>query len=270
MTLVIEAAAVVVPILPLELSYPGGSDRYLLDAAHPRWKARHVLYDRHLTAASFESAEAAEQWANYSAEKGNLVGTDAHTGGDVAFMEQGTGPQAEVDWLRWELGADGVTLAWHRDDDQSERRIAPVCWIPRDSRRLARFDSRDDANLKQLSSQDGRAAWLNFDSGAIRTQEEDGFVPGASLLPLLAEAIESPLDAKRRAECVRDATELLRRAKSKPGVAIRRAENLIRQAEKASGFGGPLHAQASRKFLLELLRAFEKEQLARQAQEKDR
>lgn len=270
MTLVIEAAAVVVPIFQLEIGYPGGADAYLLEAAHPRWKARHVLHDEHITAVSFESAEAVEQWANHAAERGNLVGTERHTSGDVAFVEQGTGPQADVDWLRWEVASDGVTNAWHRDDKQTGVRIAPICWTPRDSRRLARFDARDDANMTRLSSRDGLSSWLNFDTGAVRTQEEDGFVPGASLLPTLAEAIESPLDAHRRAECVRNATELLRHAKGKAGAAIRRAEILIQEVQQASGFGGPLGEGASHAFLLDLLRALQRRQVERRAEEKGR
>ncbi len=258
MTLVIEAASVVIPIFALDLSYPGGAEAYILAASEPRWQARYVLYDDHLTAVSFADVEFAERWGNAAARRGNFMGTAHDRRADVAFVDQRTGPQDHVEWLDWEYDADGVTWASHRDDDGSGIRVAPPCWTLRDSRKLIHYDARDDANMKALGTAEGTSAWLNTDTGTVRAQEPDDFVRGVSLLPKLAARIRSSLTWQRREECVEEATLYLRATEGHVGVAFRRAEHDVAEAQRAWGFGGPMGAQAKGAFLLALLRDLER------------
>lgn len=168
MSVLVEALALVVRRLTLDLSWPGGADAFLQSLCRDDSPCRHLCTDGTLVSVSFLTPGQAAVVGGQLIDRGLVeVGHDQFV--DFAFVDQRHGPTMPCPWLAWRRHRDGFTYAWPADAEPGDLAV-PSDWTPERSRRLTRTDARDEPDRMLRLAHDeatGLETWLDFATGAI-------------------------------------------------------------------------------------------------------
>ena len=180
MSVLVEALSLVVPRLTLDVSYPGGADRFIESLESSENPARFVVADDDLVSVSFFCPDEAKTVALPLLEHG-LIGVDDGAFVDFVFVDQRFGPTMPCPWLGWERHPEGFTLAWRASSEPGELAV-PEGWTPEQSKRLTREDIREEpGRCMKLAEEEGVETWIDFSTGelivGLSHREEGGDVP---------------------------------------------------------------------------------------------
>jgi hypothetical protein len=166
MSVLIEAVTMVVPKRVLDVSYPGGTEAFVLALAGLERPPRFVCDgDPELVAASF--SDQPHLRPAYELLEEYLVCDDGERFMELALVEQRQGPPMPCEWLEWKNHKDGFTYAWHAGGEPGDLAV-PEEWTPEQSRALVRRDIRDEpGRAMRLSSENGRETWLDLTTGHL-------------------------------------------------------------------------------------------------------
>lgn len=183
MSVLVEALSLIVPRKVLDVSYPGGTDAFMLKMCEPDVPSRLVCADERLVSVSFLGPDEAQVVGAMLLERG-VVAVDDHRFVELAWVDQHHGPTMPCDWLEWQRHRDGFTYCWLAGTEPGDMH-APANWTREQSPRLERFDIRDEpGRCLKLADEDGRETWLDFQSGTITEGVPQRVLdPGAGPLP---------------------------------------------------------------------------------------
>ena len=146
MAVVIEAICLVVPRHVLDVSFPGGTDAFLEEAAANE-SVRYAIADAHLTAVSTFDPEVLDPLIERMADFGilglDIPGDCGDNAFEFVFVDMQTGPVIPCMWLSVTHHRHGFTFVEMRNRPTSTF-IAPHGWLLEQSWRLTRSDIRDE------------------------------------------------------------------------------------------------------------------------------
>lgn len=166
MSVLIEALCLVVPRSVVDASYPGGTDACRRDALAADIEFRYCIADDRLTVMSFFDSDAAKSWMARLASHG-MVHVHRNESVEMVLVDQRFGPTMPCSWLEWRRHEDGFTYAWLAGTEPGDM-VAPVGWMPEQSRQLVRTDIRDEpGRMLRLAEEDGVETWIDFRTGDL-------------------------------------------------------------------------------------------------------
>ena len=167
MSVLIEAACLVIPRLCLDLSYEGGSSEFLRVANAVDDTRFAIADDRLVCVSAFGPDEILRLVAGLVAV--GLVASDSDGNAvDFVYVDQETGPTLPCPWFGFERHKHGFTHGWDVRSGTAGQLETPDGWRLEDSWRLTRSDSRDDgSDWQRLASEDGFETWLDFRTGGM-------------------------------------------------------------------------------------------------------
>jgi hypothetical protein len=178
MSVLVEALSLIIPRTVLDVSYPGGTDAFMLKMCEPDVPSRLVCADEELVSVSFPGADAAQVVGAQLLELG-IVAVDEDCFVEMAFVDQADGPTLPCDWIEWRKCKGGYTCCWLAGTDPDPMH-APANWTPEQSRRLVFTDYRSEpGRCLKLGDDAGAETWLDFHTGQIAS----GLKPLAPTLP---------------------------------------------------------------------------------------
>lgn len=172
MSVLIEAVCLVVPRRVLDVSYPGGTEAYLVAAA-AREGVRFAIADDQVTSVGSYDGDVLVTIVRDLIELG-LIWSDGSRAYDCIIVYQETGPAIPCDWLEIQRHPHGFTQAWHAIGAFAPGTpgdlVAPEAWRLEVSWRLTRTDVRDgnDDWLQLATDDDGLETWLDFSTGRMQ------------------------------------------------------------------------------------------------------
>ena len=167
MSVLIEAVSLVVPVITLDATWPGGAAAFASDVLSvPGSAARHVCSDGALVSVSFFHPAGARCVVAELREHG-LMELDPLRWHDVAIVDQEDGPSLPCAWLEWKRDNRGVTCAWVANTAPGELAI-PTGWTPAAAPCLTRIDRRDEpGRMLKLAEEGELETWLDFQTGEL-------------------------------------------------------------------------------------------------------
>jgi hypothetical protein len=185
MSVLVEALAVIVRRVTLDMSWPGGTDAYIAAALAAESPARLACADDELTAVSFLFANDCQAWIARLEHHG-IVHLGDNRCVDIVCIDQQAGPANPCDWIEWRQHPDGFSYAWLAGTEPGDV-VAPSTWRPRQSSRDAHTDVRDDnERMMQLATEDGLDYWLDLETGEQivgLAQQPDASAPDRATSP---------------------------------------------------------------------------------------
>ena len=173
MSVLVEAIGLVVPRIALDLRFPGGTDGFLAELAHPSSEHRHFCLNEDLVSVSYSTPDACDRAALVLVNAGMVEVADCQFQ-ELAIVDQFRGPILQCQWLVWSRDPAGYTCAWLAGRDRGEL-AAPEGWSADQSRRLSRFGSPSaSADVLRLGEENGADVWLDFRSGRVITSHASG------------------------------------------------------------------------------------------------
>jgi hypothetical protein len=167
LSVLIEAVSLVVPVITLDATWPGGVSAFTRDVmSEPRRLARHVCADGALVSVSFLHPADARVVVAELREHG-LMELDPLRAHDVVIVDQEDGPALPCAWLDWKRDRLGVTCAWVANRTPGEMAV-PTGWTPASAPCLTRIDRRDEPGRMLKLAEDGELeTWLDFKTGEV-------------------------------------------------------------------------------------------------------
>lgn len=167
MAVLIEAICLVVPRQVLDVSFPGGTDGFLVDCT-ANDSVRYAIADAHVAAVSTFDPQALEPLIERLADLGIVGADDSDRAFEFVFVDMQTGPVIRCDWLSITHHRHGFTFV--------ERVSQPTCafetpqgWLLDQSWRLTRTDIREEGpdSVMTLGINDGIETVLDLRSGQL-------------------------------------------------------------------------------------------------------
>lgn len=167
MSVLIEAVSLVVPVITLDATWPGGAEAFARDVlSAPGSVARHVCSDDALVSVGFVHPADARVVVAELREHG-LMELDPLHAHDLVIVDQEDGPSLPCTCLEWKRDSRGVTSAWVANRDPGELAV-PAGWTPAAAPCLTRIDPRDEpGRMLKLAEKGELETWLDFRTGAV-------------------------------------------------------------------------------------------------------
>ena len=167
MSVLIEGISLVVPVITLDATWPGGARAFAGDVTSaPGSSARHVCSDGALVSVGFLHPADARVVIAELREHG-LMELDPLRHHDVAIVDQEDGPSLPCAWLQWKRERSGPTSAWFANREPGDLAV-PAGWTPALAPCLTRIDRRDEPGRMLKLAEDGELeTWLDFQTGEV-------------------------------------------------------------------------------------------------------
>jgi hypothetical protein len=165
-SVLIEAVSLVVPVITLDATWPGGAAAFATDLlSAPGSAARHVCSDGALVSVSFLHPADARVVIAELREHG-LMELDALRAHDMVIVDQEDGPSLPCAWLEWKRDRAGVTSAWFANGEPGAMAVPPG-WTSA-APCLTRIDGRDEpGRMLKLAEEGELETWLDFRTGEV-------------------------------------------------------------------------------------------------------
>lgn len=167
MSVLIEGVSLVVPVVTLDATWPGGAASFCRDViSTPASPARHVCSDGALVSVGFLHPADARVVIAELREHG-LMELDPLRWHDVAIVDQEEGPSLPCAWLEWKRERGGPTTAWFANSESGTLAV-PAGWAPERAPCLTRVDRRDEpGRMLKLAEEGELETWLDFKTGEV-------------------------------------------------------------------------------------------------------
>ena len=167
MSVLIEAVSLVVPVVTLDDTWPGGARAFASDVLAARGSTgRHACSDGTLVSVSFLHPADARVVVAQLREHG-LMELDPLRAHDLVIVDQEDGPSLPCAWLGWKREHGGPTSAWVANREPGPLAV-PAGWTPALAPCLTRIDRRDEpGRMLKLAEEGELETWLDFKTGEV-------------------------------------------------------------------------------------------------------